>query len=88
MIIIRGLLEEESAGSVKILSHPVKTFLAIGLAIARVPTVLLTVPLEHLVLDLGLYRFAFLRDCPVECKNFIYRIFNRAVFSLTASQMT
>ena len=55
-----------SAESVYILSHPVKTFLAIGLAIARVPAVILAVPLEHLVLDLGLYRFTFLRDSPVE----------------------
>ena len=44
-----------NAESVHILAHPVKTFLAIGLAIARVPAVLLAVPLKHLVLNLGLY---------------------------------
>ena len=47
-------------------ADPVETFLAIGLIGAwwDFPAVLLAIPLEHLVLDFSLDRFAILRNGP------------------------
>ena len=48
------------------MANPVETFLAIGLIGAwwDFSAVLLAIPLEHLVLDFSLDRFAVLRNSP------------------------